>query len=267
MLQDTFKKEETYIFTPRFQGLNEHIIAGITHNECKTQNYAFQVTDSKDEVYDARHTLEKALKIPTEKWILMEQQHTLNFQKVTHADAPKGIHSFEEGISQTDALYTFDSDILLGGFFADCTPIYIYHPKTDCIGIIHAGYEGSMNGITRNFIYHLAVEESIDPSEIIAVIGPGISKFPNIITNDEMLEIQEKTPFALEESYVFTRIDDNYIKFDQSYLNYLSLIHEGLLPENISVTSLCSFSDQNLFHSVRRDKSCGRMLGFITRTS
>ena len=73
-----------------------------------------------------------------------------------------------------DGLITKEEGIVLGVFSADCLPIFIYDPKKKIIGLLHAGWKGSLEGIAREAI-KIFKKEGSNPKDILVYIGPSIS--------------------------------------------------------------------------------------------
>ena len=62
----------------------------------------------------------------------------------------------------------------IGVLTADCLPVLFADKKNHVIGVAHAGWKGSLNGILENTV-HSMIELGADIKSIKAVIGPFIS--------------------------------------------------------------------------------------------
>lgn len=74
----------------------------------------------------------------------------------------------------TDALVSQAPDLLLLLRFADCTPIMLYDPQKQVIGLAHAGWRGTVLKIVGRTVATMVDRFSSHPSDIIAGIGPAI---------------------------------------------------------------------------------------------
>lgn len=73
-----------------------------------------------------------------------------------------------------DAIFTSNPSLTLLMRFADCVPILIYDPIKNVVGIIHAGWQGTVNQIALKSIQKIKAEYGCNPADIQAVIGPSI---------------------------------------------------------------------------------------------
>jgi polyphenol oxidase len=244
---------------------NHGLTAGFTtrnHSSSDSPfNLGFHVAENPQDVCANKEKLSELLTFPLSCWVGAEQTHEIFIKKVTKEDKGKGSVKYEDSLKRTDGLYTFEKDILLTLCFADCVPIYFLEPKSGMIGIIHAGWKGSVNGIAEEMVLRLA-DEGIRPDELLVAIGPSICEKCYIVDEHVMklvqnrLEAVEKKPYNL--------IKDGQYSLNLQELNKLILMKNGVLEEHIAVTQLCTSCHSDLFFSHRRDKGkTGRMMGFI----
>ena len=161
-----------------------------------------------------------------------------------------------------DGLITKEKGIALGVFSADCLPIFIYDPKKEIIGILHAGWKGSLKRIAKEAI-KIFKREGSNPKDILVYIGPSISAKCYAISK-EMAEIFSKK-FPKFKSKIIKKRNKKYF-LDLKKLNKLIFIEEGVLPKNIQISKVCTFCNKNYF-SFRRDKGNleGEMLSIFCK--
>lgn len=227
-------------------------------------NLALHCGDNLENVLQNREALAHNIHIPTNTWVFAQQTHSANIQKVSHADAGKGIYSYESGIPFCDALYTREENLLLGVFHADCVPILLHDPIENIICAIHSGWMGTIQQITTHALQVLIDIEGCKPSQIEAYIGPAIA-FSSFEVGMEVVEQVQKLPFDTS-SYICLK-DNGKALVDNKGLNYQMLLHAGLLDEHIMIDKNDTFQENDAFFSYRRDKHCGRHLSFIVRPS
>ena len=73
---------------------------------------------------------------------------------------------------------------------ADCLPILLCHRKGNEIAAIHAGWRGLLNGIVENTVAKMHSA----PTDIIAWLGPAISKHAFEINSDIKNQFIDKNP-------------------------------------------------------------------------
>lgn len=96
--------------------------------------------------------------------------HQVHGNRVALATADDGGRVF----SATDGLVTNAPDLALLLRFADCQPILLYDPLKHALGLIHAGWRGVAQGITRRAVETMQAAFGSDPQALLAGLGPAI---------------------------------------------------------------------------------------------
>ena len=156
----------------------------------------------------------------------------------------------EPGASpECDALITNTPGLALYVSTADCTPILLWDPVTGAVGAAHAGWRGTAAGIAGKTVQAMVREFGCKARDIHAAIGPnaGICHF----------ETDADVPQAMLEAYgpeaeAHIRPQGNKYYVNLKAINALSLRREGV--QNISVSSLCTMCQPDLFWSHRITK-------------
>ena len=95
---------------------------------------------------------------------------------------------------------------------------------------------------------------SVDTSKLIAYIGPAISQ--------DCYEVGKEVADLFDEKVKAYR--DGKYSLDLKKSNLYQLLNLGVRKENIEVSEHCTFKEEKLFHSHRRDgERIGRMFGII----
>lgn len=223
----------------------------------KLGNMAYQATG--DNVLANRTKVSELIDMPLDKFVFAKQTHSSNFYEVTKDDLGRGVHSFEDGIEDVDCLYTFDSDIVLCAFYADCTPVYITSSKYNLTCVIHAGWQGTVKGIVFKAIEHFK-SLGISPTDLDVVIGPSISK-ANFEVESDVIEAINKLEM-IDGAQTYEQINDTKYKADVKLVNKLLAMAAGVLEDNIYVSEICTYDEDNLF-SYRKQNETGRMIACI----
>ncbi|SFI61438.1 MULTISPECIES: peptidoglycan editing factor PgeF [unclassified Bacillus (in: firmicutes)] len=242
------------------------IIAGFTTKEggvstgpFYTMNLGLHVHDKVEDVHENRRLLAEKLHVPLETWICSEQVHDHHVAKVGKQERGKGVFSYEDGIPNTDGIYTKDTDVLLTSCYADCVPLYFYAPSYRMIGLAHAGWKGTVKGIASEMIGKWK-DEGIPLGDIHVAIGPSIGACCYVV--DERVLSAAKQ--VLHSSVPYDMVSDGQYAIDLKEINRLLCLQAGIKEEQIAMSSLCTSCETQLFFSHRRDHGkTGRMLSFI----
>jgi YfiH family protein len=87
---------------------------------------------------------------------------------VARVDEPGGV------VQGVDALVTDRREVALFATYADCYPIVLWDPKRRCAALAHAGWRGTVAGVTSAAVRKMADEYGSKPADVLAGIGPGI---------------------------------------------------------------------------------------------
>ncbi|WP_071395414.1 peptidoglycan editing factor PgeF [Bacillus tuaregi] len=261
------KEKEYYVLNDWVQRFPNLTAGFTTKNEGKSSgvyhslNVGFHVNDSEQAVYENRLLLANKLDYPLNTWVGGEQTHDINIKKVTEANKGKGAASYDDAFKQTDGFFTYTPGILLTLCFADCVPLYFIHPDSGAVGIAHAGWKGTVNGIAEEMI-SVFRSEGLNLNDIFVAIGPSICENCYIV-DDRVIKLVEN---RLEDVEIkpYNLISGNQYKLDLKECNKEILLKAGLPKKNILITKLCTSCQKEQFYSHRRDQGkTGRMMSFI----
>lgn len=192
--------------------------------------------------------------------VIGEQVHGVNVHVAEASDLGRGSRDLKTVLSGVDGLVT-QSSLGLMAFFADCVPVYFYHPALGAVGIAHAGWKGTVGKIVLEVLRKLEALGG-KPNECWAALGPSIG--PCCYEVDERVmrlfsEAFNETPFIR-----LTRSGHGMLDLWEA--NRQLLLEGGVLPENISSASTCTACHTDRFFSHRQEgPKTGRMAGWIRR--
>lgn len=234
---------------------------GMSKEDFSSLNLGFHVGDCQEAVRSNRHLLAGKLSFPLNHWIGAEQTHEIKIQKVTKCDRGRGAADYETSFKATDGFFTFEKGILLTLCFADCVPIFFFHPPSNAIGIAHAGWKGTVNGIAEEMV-HCFEAEGIAAQDILVAIGPSICENCYIVDDHVIKLVQNRLEGVDKKTY--NLVDDNQYKLDLKECNRQILLQAGVPYKHIQMTNYCTSCHQDYFYSHRRDRGkTGRLMGFI----
>lgn len=207
-----------------FFSLNVGETAGDSHeNVVENRKRIFQVFDkSIESIYDV--------------W----QIHS---DIVKFTDQPRNSQSNHE---KADAMFTNSRDVSLFMQFADCVPILVYDLKNEIIGIIHAGWQGTVKRIVQNAIRFMMDTLSCDPKNIIAGIGPSIGPDHYEVGRNVISDVVEQLT-EIKSEVIISRNGSTY--FNLWKANELLLRQMGV--EKIEIAGICTACNLEEWYSYR----------------
>lgn len=213
-------------------------------------NMAYQVDEGKD-VKEHRLTLANELSIDLNRFVFVHQHHSDEISKVTLKDLGKGKDSFIDGVD-VDALYTYEKNVPLCIFHADCVPIFFIDEAKDLVGIIHAGYKGTLIHVAYKSIKKVVEDEGVKIDNLKFFIGP--YRMPQSFKIDENSKKE-----IIEAGYEDAIKGD---EFDNGLANVIDLKRLGIKDEQISSANLDTFSDERLYSAYQKTP-VGRLMSLI----
>ena len=214
-------------------------------------NLAYQVDEGRN-VKDHRLLLAKTINIDLDRFVFVHQHHSDLIQKVTLNDLGKGKDDFESGVD-VDALYTYEKNVPLCIFHADCVPIFFINEKAHLAGIIHAGFKGTLKHVAYKTMKQVLEDEKLNAQDFKFYIGP--YRLPQSFPIDEMSKEQ------IIEAGFENAIVDNC--FDNGLANILDLNKLGIKNNQINVSNLDTLTDDR-FYSAYQKTPVGRLVSLIT---
>jgi len=91
----------------------------------------------------------------------------IHSNKVVSVDAP-GL------VGECDGLISDNPNVVLAIQVADCLPIFLIAPDVSAIGLVHAGWRGTVAGISGEAVRKLKEVFGVDPRSLSCFIGPSI---------------------------------------------------------------------------------------------
>jgi len=182
-----------------------------------------------------------------------QQVHASGIRLVGEADRGKGALSYETALSATDALVTSKQNVPLAVFTADCLPIFLYDLAGRGIGLVHAGWRGTREGLARTAVQFMREKCRVQPTDLCAAFGPAIRPC--------CYEVGQE--FCRFFEYGLDRRGERYY-LDLAKINVRQLQEAGLKEENISDPGECTSCRVEEYFSFRKEgASCGRMMSVI----
>ncbi len=155
-----------------------------------------------------------------------------------------------------DALITNKTNLFLAVSIADCTPILIYDNKNNAVAAIHAGWKGTVAGIIKHTLQKMNEIYGTKGADCLAYIGACIGC--------DNFEVGEEVAHHFDDAFKKSNTQKQKWFVDLKSTNKKQLLDFGIPSENIEISPYCTFKDETLFFSHRRDKGMtGRMMAVI----
>lgn len=181
--------------------------------------------------------------------VYSKQSHTDNILVIDS----NNINSIrEKGVCDIDALVTNVPGIPLMMFFADCVPIFVLDPVMKVIGIVHSGWKGTVLRIIQKTLSVMETTYGTKLVNCLIGIGPSIQKDCFEVDNDVASKFEQE--FNGYKDFVISKSGSKYY-IDLWEINKRMLIESGILPQNITISNMCTKCNKEFFFSHRRDNT------------
>lgn len=212
-----------------------------------------------------QETYEKALKdyenlcyaihSKVEHLVKTNQEHT-DEVKIAKEKINKTEPDFNlERYAKTDGLITNQKDIMLATTNADCILLLFLDPVKKVIANTHSGWRGTLQRISVKTVQKMKQEFGCKAEDIICCICPSIRKCHFEVEKEvkESFEREFQDMDNLEELIEET-VPNQKWHIDTVKMNEIILQKEGLRPENIIDSGICSVCHSDCIHSYRTEK-------------
>lgn len=215
-------------------------LGGISPDSFSSLNVGESAGDSRENVVENRKRIFEVFDKPVESIYDVWQIHS---NIVQFTDQPRKPGSKHE---QADAIFTNSKNVSLFMQFADCVPILILDTDKDIIGIVHAGWQGTVKRIVQNSITYLIDNFACDPNDIQAGIGPSIGPDHYEVGRNVILEVKDKLN-EIQSDVLISRNGSTY--FNLWKANEILLHQVGVTK--IEVAAICTACHLNEWYSYR----------------
>ena len=167
-----------------------------------------------------------------------------------------------------DAMVTNLPGIAIGVRTADCIPVLLYDPIKKAAAAIHSGWRGTISKIISKTIAKMQTIYASQPSDLLAVIGPGICMDCFQVGEDVALKFKE-AGFDINSVWAFKgpktgngMEGGHHIDLKQACRQ--TLLESGLKSESIQISDFCTYEDNHILYSARKESiECGRNITYI----
>ncbi len=186
----------------------------------------------------------------TDVWGVSPEQ-IINVRQV-HGDQVRRVSRIDHTLQEADALITDLTDVAIAIRTADCVPIFLYDPGSESIGLVHAGWRGTREGIVTKTIDAMVEAYGSDVGQIRVMLGPHIRRDQYEVSKDFV----EYFPGA-------TVVTEGRVYLDLARANSQQLLARGVQAEKIFDCGICTFADMRYDSYRRQGTEAGRMLSLM----
>lgn len=248
----------------KMYGNNEAFLVGMTFKdptEAEQHNMALHACENPSVIVENRKKLAAGLGYSLEDFVAAEQTHSANFHRVEMADKGRGADTMATAIKDTDALYTFEPDIVLSCFAADCVPVLFYDEISGVAGAVHSGWQGTTKEISLKLFEHLKLNEKCNPANFHVQIGAALSQEKFEVDEDVFLKFKD---LGYAEEFISYNAETRKYHIDNQLVVKKQCELAGIPASQITIDRTCTFQDPAGF-SYRENKKSGRHMGFIVK--
>lgn len=230
-------------------------IGGVSTGHLDSMNFSFSRGEDSRNVRENYRRMGGVLGFSRQEMVCSRQTHADGIIKVDHSNAGDGVLGIPT--LSADALATEQTGLLLVKHFADCTPIYLADPVGKRLVLIHAGWRGTVMNLSGKAVAYMLAAGS-RASNLYAAVGPAIG-----VNNFEVDE-PVATPFRQLPGGVVVDAADEKPHVDLWQTNRNQLLAAGVPEKQLAMAGLCTYENEKLFYSHRRDKGhTGTLASFM----
>lgn len=216
---------------------------GVSPDPWHSLNLGGTVGDSKANVIENRQRIFNVFNRDVNSIFDVWQVHG---NKVICTNIPRPLDAPHQ---EADAILTNKTDVTLFMRFADCVPILLYDPVMSVIGLVHAGWIGTINKIAATAVRKMNEFYGCNYSNILAGIGPSIC-VDHYEVGNEVVE-QVNNSFGVDSGKIINN-KNSKPHFNLWEANRLTLEEAGVT--SIQVSEICTSCHIKDWFSHRAEK-------------
>jgi YfiH family protein len=227
-------------------------VGGQSSSPYKSLNLSFNVGDTPEDVRKNRERLVKAIDIPLNSVTTAKQVHDDCVKVVSKEFRGNGSVDFDGAINGTDAMVTDVPNTCLMVLLADCVPLLLYDPSKKVIGVIHAGWKGTLRFIAKTTIKTMQEHFGTSPQNIVVGIGPSIGPCCYQVGQEVVSQVEQVS--GTTQQIIRNRSTDGKGYLDLWKANAEQLLDAGVSEENIEIARTCTCHHPDVFFSYRHER-------------
>jgi purine-nucleoside/S-methyl-5'-thioadenosine phosphorylase / adenosine deaminase len=182
--------------------------------------------------------------------VTVHQVHGSEVVVAMQSDAGRGAIPGSKPLAQADAIISNEPGVTLMTLHADCLALFLCDPVIPAVAAIHAGWRGTIVGVTARTVEAMVASFGAQPDRIIAHLGP-TNRACCFEVGDEVID-GWLTVDPTDQARSVTRPGPR-AHFDVAAANRWQLLQSGVQPANIEMSGICTScsSEQWFSHRVQ----------------
>jgi len=157
-----------------------------------------------------------------------------------------------------DGIFTDNPEVTLLMRFADCVPLVYYDPTKCVVGLVHAGWQGTLQQVAAEGVRLMQEKYDSNPKDLIVGIGPSICGQCYQVRED--VYQQYLHAFGPDAEAFFNR-HENGLYLDLWAANTYTLKQAGV--RQIENANLCTAEHVDEWYSYRKEKGVTGRFGVV----
>lgn len=216
---------------------------GLSPEPWSSLNVGGLLGDDPDRVYRNRALSFEALKRAPQSVYDAWQVHG------TEVICTNSARHASESHRKADVILTDRPEVTLFMRFADCVPIFVFDPNKQVVGLAHAGWKGTIEGVAARTVETMSEVYGSKSADILAAIGPSIGPHHYEVGAEVAEQIWNK--FG-RDSDALLKTKNGAIHFDLWATNRLLLERAGV--KQIEICGICTACHLEDWYSHRAER-------------
>lgn len=225
---------------------------GISEATWASLNVGGTVGDDLQAVEENHRRMYAALNLKPEQACTVWQVHGTD-TVMAHDQMPQ-----RKWLARADAMITNKPGLVLTMRFADCVPILFYDPAARAVGLAHAGWRGTVDGMVESTVKAMSASFGTRPQDLQAVIGPSIGPDKYQVGEEVVQAVAER--YGTTEGFITRAVDGS------AYLNLWAANEASLQScgvQAIERADICTATNTDDFFSHRAEKGKTGRFGVV----
>ncbi|MGV7975597.1 MAG: peptidoglycan editing factor PgeF [Anaerolineaceae bacterium] len=218
-------------------------LGGVSVGAYSALNLGGTVGDNPEAVVENHQRLFEVFGRPYESRFDVWQVHGTT---LVYSDRPR---PRDQKHQPADGIFTDNPELTLIMRFADCVPLVFYDPVKRVVGLVHAGWQGTVQNIGGLGVDYMRQRFGSDPASLFAGIGPSIC--------GSCYQVGEEVRARFLQAFGADALDffaerDGALYLDLWLANAFSLRKAGVVQ--VEQSGLCTAEHLDEWYSYRKEK-------------
>lgn len=219
---------------------------GVSPAPFASLNLGWYTPDEADRVAENRNRFFSSIGMSPKHVAGARQVHGNTVIQAASAGEYKGV----------DGLVSNVRGLILAIAIADCCPVLLYDPVREAVAAIHAGWRGTVAGITREGVARMEQAFGSKPEDLMAFVGTCIDR--------SSYEVDADVADHFAQTHKLWDQDRKKFYIDLKKANRDQLLAAGIPGDQIGLSPWCTYRNNDQFFSHRKEHGqTGRGLAVI----